>query len=76
MITLTAVGGGYYRVYCDGEEVSKHTAEREAAEKAINLALQRPDAKVWYTHEYGVGIESMGTHNLIKGIADAISNSE
>lgn len=54
MIELTAQGSGYFRVLVDGAEVSKHIAEREAAESAVAQKLGRPDATVVYVHDYTV----------------------
>ena len=50
-VRLTAVGAGYYRVLVNGVELSKqHTAEREAAEAAIEAKLNDPGAAVEYVH--------------------------
>jgi hypothetical protein len=51
---LTAIGGGYYRVYRDGVEVSPHTTEREAIESAYRCKADYPCARVTYKHEYEV----------------------
>ncbi len=50
-VELTAQGGGYYSVYKDGVFVSRHRADREADETAINLKLESPESEVFYTHE-------------------------
>ena len=56
VITLGKINlnGGQSRfvVYGDGVEISRHTAEREAIEKAVN-SLQKY-SKVHYVHEYEV----------------------
>lgn len=55
---LTAIGSGYFRVFKDGIEVSKHTSEREAIEAAVNLEDAAPTASVTYKHDYEVKVES------------------
>jgi hypothetical protein len=60
-IKLTAVGAGYYRVYKDGAEISRHTNEREAVEAASNLELANPGVVVTYKHDYEVKVEATGT---------------
>lgn len=55
---LTAIGSGYFKVYKDGVEVSKHTSEREALESAINLEIINPSSNIIYKHEYEVKVES------------------
>lgn len=54
---LTAIGSGYYRVFKDGVEFSKHTSEREALESAFNLESANPTANVTYKHDYEVKVE-------------------
>ena len=54
MISLTATGSGYYRVYVNGAFVSQHIAEREAAEKAMTAKIMNPNSDVRYTHDYEV----------------------
>ncbi len=56
---LTAIGSGYYRVFKDGVEVSKHTSEREAVEAAINLESQNTSFNITYRHDYEVKVESV-----------------
>lgn len=55
---FTAVGSGYYKVFKDGVEVSKHTSEREAIEAATNLELADPASNISYKHEYEVKVEA------------------
>lgn len=55
---LTALGSGYYRVFKDGVEVSKHTSEREAVEAATNLEIADPSKAITYKHDYEVKVES------------------
>lgn len=57
-IDLTATGGGYFRVFVDGVQVSQHTAEREAAERATELAIQNPLSTVTYDHDYSVRVDA------------------
>lgn len=57
---FTAVGSGYYRVFKDGVEVSKHTSEREAIEKALIVESAEPQANVTYVHDYEVKVEAEG----------------
>lgn len=53
-IELTAKGSGYYRVFVDSLQVSQHTTEREAAERAIN---EKTDTNnVYYDHDYHVQV--------------------
>lgn len=56
---LTAIGSGYYRVYVDGIEVSKHTSEREAIESAFARETADPSKNVTYKHDYEVKVESL-----------------
>lgn len=56
-IKLTAIGGGYYRVYVGEVEHSKHTAEREAIEVAVGLASQEIPEKITYRHDYVVEVK-------------------
>jgi hypothetical protein len=51
---LTAIGGGYYRVYRDGVEFSRHTTERECIESAYKCKADYPCARVTYKHDYEV----------------------
>lgn len=54
---LTAIGSGYFRVYANGLEVSKHTSEREAVEAAVNLEAVNPSSEITYKHDYEVKVE-------------------
>ena len=58
---LTAIGSGYYRVFKDGAEVSKHSSEREAVEAAVNLEATTPSANITYKHDYEVRVEANAT---------------
>lgn len=51
-----SLNGGQSRfvVYGDGAEISRHTAEREAIESAVNSL--RAYVKVHYVHEYQVDV--------------------
>ena len=53
---LTAIGGGYYRVYRDGVEFSEHTTERKAIESAYQCKADYPCARVTYKHDYEVEV--------------------
>lgn len=58
LFNLTATGGGYYRVLVGGVEVSRHTAEREAVERAVNEKRAQPAAEVSYDHSaYAVRVD-------------------
>jgi len=46
---LTAIGSGYYRVYVNGLEASKHLQEREAVERALELKAASPSASAGLT---------------------------
>ena len=48
---FTAKGGGYFKVFVNGLEHSKHLAEREAEEEAGSVKLINPEMKVEYTHQ-------------------------
>ncbi|CAE7305158.1 unnamed protein product [Symbiodinium pilosum] len=50
-VTVTARGGAYYRVLIDGDEVSKHSTQHKAHERAANEALANPDAAVEVRYE-------------------------
>ena len=58
-IKYTAIGSGYYRVFRNGIEISKHTSEREANERAVNEELANPASEVTYKHDYEVKVESV-----------------
>lgn len=47
-VKATARGSGYYVLYVDGEEVSRHTAEREAMERGGKVLDAMPWADVYY----------------------------
>jgi hypothetical protein len=58
-IKYTAQAGGYFRVLVDGAEVSKHTTEREALERAENEEQLDPSRNIVVTHDgYTVRVES------------------
>jgi hypothetical protein len=58
-IKYTAQAGGYFRVLVDGAEVSKHTTEREALERAENEEQLDPSRDIVVTHDgYNVKVES------------------
>lgn len=56
MADLTARSHGYYRVYVDDQEISKHLQEREAAERALDEKEANPTAEVRYEHDYVVDV--------------------
>lgn len=58
---LTAIGSGYFRVYKNGTEVSKHSSEREAIEAAFLLESSNPIDNITYKHDYEVKVESVVT---------------
>ena len=51
-----AIGGGYVRVLVDGAEVSKHTQQHKAGERAEAEKLARPAARVTYRPEYEIEV--------------------
>lgn len=53
-VEFTAKGSGYYKVYVDGVETTKHVTERESLEKATNAST--PDNSVKVIHDYEVEI--------------------
>ena len=57
MIKLTAIGSGYYRVYVNDIEVSRHTSEREAIESAFEKIKANPNVLVHYKHDYDVTVK-------------------
>ena len=57
-IELTARGSGYYRVYVEDKEFSKHTAEREAIERCTEVLAHNPSLYVYYRHDYIVDVDS------------------
>jgi len=56
MIELTAEDQGYFRVFVDDVEVSKHVSEREASQRATNEKLKDPEVTVYYNHDYRVDV--------------------
>lgn len=58
MISLTAEGSGYFYVYMDGVEMSRHIAEREAIERSVNLKEENPSSVIRYEHRYSVNVDS------------------
>lgn len=56
MIDATARGGGYFDLFVNGVEVSRHTAEREAIERGSEYLAADPAAPVWYAHDYVVDL--------------------
>jgi hypothetical protein len=63
-VSFTAKGHGYYRVLVEGEEVSKHTAEREALESATNHYEDGLDVRV--IHDYEVQVVKNTQGNIVK----------
>lgn len=57
MFKLTAENSGYYYVYVEGVEVSKHVAEREAIEIAQEQKTLTPEKEVWLEHDYKVRVD-------------------
>lgn len=57
MFKLTAENSGYYYVYVDGVEISKHVAEREAIESAQKQKEITPEKDVWLEHDYKVRVD-------------------
>jgi|14BtaG_2_1085337.scaffolds.fasta_scaffold00469_5 hypothetical protein len=57
MVKLTANNHGYYHVTVDGADFSKHIAEREAIESAINIKSLNPNKDVQYEHRYATDVE-------------------
>ena len=57
MIKLTAEASGYYYVVVDGADTTKHVAEREATETALNVKLVSPEKVVYLEHRYKVAVE-------------------
>ena len=60
MVNFTAKDSGYFRVYVDGVEISKHLAEREALEALSNAVLASPTSDAYVDHDYRVEAD-MGT---------------
>jgi hypothetical protein len=59
-VKFTAKGHGYYRVLVEGEEVSKHTTEREALESATNHYEEGLDVRVIHDYEVQVVKNTQG----------------
>jgi hypothetical protein len=57
MISLTAQNSGYYYVIVDGEDISKHVAEREAIESSLNIKTLNPEKEVRYEHRYVTDVD-------------------
>ena len=55
-VDLTARGSGYYRVFVNGGQISRHIAEREAIEVATEQALINKNAQIYYDHDYEVDV--------------------
>jgi len=55
---LTALDQGYFVVSVNNVDVSQHTTEREAIERAANLELTEPSSVVEYRHAYRVKVEA------------------
>lgn len=55
---LTAIGSGYFKVFKNGVEASKHTTEREAIEAAVALETANPVDVISYKHDYEVRVEA------------------
>ena len=55
---LTALDQGYFVVSVNNVDVSQHTTEREAIERAANLELTEPSSVVEYRHDYRVKVEA------------------
>lgn len=51
-----ALGGGYVRVFVDGAEVSRHTQQHKAGERAEAEKLANPAARVSYRPEYEIEV--------------------
>jgi hypothetical protein len=58
-VKYTAQQSGYFRVFVNGAEVSQHTTEREALERAENEEEKNPANDIEVTHEYKVAVESL-----------------
>lgn len=57
-IKYTAQQQGYFRVFMNGVEASKHLSEREALETAEGLESQDPSRDIEVRHDYTVKVES------------------
>lgn len=58
-VEATAQESGYFYVIVDGTETSRHSAEREALQQAVNALLGGADA-VRYEHRYSVLVTLLG----------------
>lgn len=56
-IEFTAKQSGYFRVFVNGVEVSRHTTEREALESATAQEAGDPLREVEVRHDYSVKVE-------------------
>lgn len=56
MINYTAKNSGYYKVFVNDVQVSKHITEREALESGANQKLLNISSKVRITHDYEVDV--------------------
>jgi hypothetical protein len=56
-INYTAENSGYYVVVVDAVDVSNHTTEREALERATNIEQADPSKNVRIEHRYSVRVE-------------------
>lgn len=64
---LTAKGQ-YYVVYLDAVKQSQHVTEREAVERAQDVALDNPGKKVLYRHEYEVAVDMSKLRRVIDDV--------
>ncbi len=71
-IDLTARGSGYYVVYVNDVQFSRHTAEREAIERCTDVLASDPAVKVYYSHDYVVdAVVSGGSAQIPDMTSDA-----
>jgi len=84
-VEYTAKGQGYYRVYVDGEERSKHLTEREALENATNYLCEYrdneqeiPECIVKHDYEVDVTINAADITMQVGdgGVLEHISNPD
>jgi hypothetical protein len=57
MIEFTARGSGYYRLYVDDVEISRHVTERECIERAVNE--KTTTNVIHYVHDYTVDVVAL-----------------
>lgn len=69
-IEATAVGQGYYRVFVDGQQTSQHIAEREALEAAGKRKRDKPEAVVYYDHDYHVRVDLVNAPVVVPPIVE------